>query len=89
VRVGSYAVEVAKDHVFFDSLKNVQLSPSKAQVPQIKASSYHLCGRVSLSSGRADEKQKSGHRDVLLVETVSGREVRPDEAVLRSLLGAV
>lgn len=61
--------------MFFEPVKNVQLSPSRAQIPLIKVSSYHLCGRVSLSSSPSDEK-KGGHRDVLLANLATGREVR-------------
>lgn len=75
VRVGSYTVEALKDHIFFDSLENVQLSPSKVRIPPIKAASYHLCGRVNLSSSPIEESKRS-HRDVLLVHLESGREVR-------------
>ncbi|XP_070547557.1 BOS complex subunit NOMO1-like [Ptychodera flava] len=44
---GSYVVEAIKDNIFFDAM-TVKITPNTPQLPDIVASSFNLCGKVSI-----------------------------------------
>jgi hypothetical protein len=47
ITINKYVIKAHKPHVFFHTLKNIQLSPTVTVLPDITVTHYHLCGSVN------------------------------------------
>ncbi|KAL6075643.1 Nodal modulator 1 [Balamuthia mandrillaris] len=74
MKTGNYDIEAQKEHVFFETLRDYRVSPQSARLPAITATSYHLCGHITIDNLPSGLTPAS-HREVVLVAT-EGKEQR-------------
>lgn len=45
---GTYTLQAEKPHYFFAKIDNLKISPSEADLPELVARRYHVCGKISI-----------------------------------------
>jgi len=65
---GKYILEGFANHYIFDSM-NINIQSNSRTIPNLVASEYHLCGRVSVDSDEAEGKSFNvAKRTIILTE---------------------
>lgn len=63
---GGYIIEGLNNHYFFDAM-NINIEPNSRQIPNLVASGYQLCGKITIDTLGSDSKPFSiNKRSVIL-----------------------
>jgi hypothetical protein len=72
---GGYILEGFSTHYIFDAM-NINIQPNSKSIPNLVASYYHLCGKISIDTESPESKGFSVNRRTVILQEKSKNERR-------------
>jgi len=72
---GAYILEAFSTHYIFDAM-NINIQPSSRTIPNLAASYYHLCGKITVDNESPNSAHFSASKRIVILQEKNKNERR-------------